>query len=154
MKKHLNRAVRKTGEHGHYLAWTIAVLSLVGSLYYSEVMHFVPCVLCWWARILIYPLVVIIGIGIIRRRWDWIYYVWPLSVAGFFLEGYHTLLNWKVIPETAAPCQAGVSCTTLYVNYFGFINIPFMAWVAFTALNVVMFLHWKHHMHWKEQSNE
>lgn len=122
-----------------YLAWTVALLSVVTSLYLSDVMGFTPCNLCWYARILMYPLVVIIGVGIIRRDRNWVFYAAPLIGAGWLLELYHSLLQWGIIPETLTRCSVGVPCTTKYVDYLGFITIPFLGLLAFTALGILAF---------------
>jgi disulfide bond formation protein DsbB len=129
--------------YAHYLAWTIALLSVAISLYFSDIRGFVPCNLCWYARILIYPLVVIIGVGIIRRDRNWVAYAAPLVSAGWLLEIYHSLIQWGIIPETLTRCIATVPCTTKYINYFGFITIPFLGLLAFTAIGMCLFLYWK-----------
>jgi disulfide bond formation protein DsbB len=123
----------------HYLAWTVALLSVATSLYYSDVLGFTPCNLCWYARILMYPLVVIIGVGVIRRDRNWVVYATPLIVAGWLLELYHSLLQWGIIPETLTRCSVGVPCTTKYIDYLGFITIPFLGLFAFTALGILAF---------------
>ncbi len=123
----------------HYIAWTIALMSVVTSLYLSDIMGFTPCNLCWYARILMYPLVVIIGVGIIRRERHWVLYAAPLIGAGWLLELYHSLLQWGVIPEAIARCTASVPCTTKYIDLLGFITIPFMGLVAFSALGILAY---------------
>ena len=126
-----------------YFAWTIALLSVAISLYYSDIRGFVPCNLCWYARILMYPLVVILGVGIIRRERQALYYAGPLVLAGWLLTLYHSLIQWGIIHETITRCIATVPCTTKYVNYFGFITIPFLGWLAFSAIAaslLVMFI--------------
>lgn len=121
----------------------IALLSVAVSLYFSDVRGFAPCTLCWWGRILMYPLVVIIGVGILRREHNWVVYVLPLTLAGSLLSLYHSLLQWGVIPEIIKPCVANVPCATKYVDYLGFITIPFLELLAFTAINVCLYLYWK-----------
>jgi disulfide bond formation protein DsbB len=143
MKRHLRAAARHTGRHGHYLAFTIALLALAGSLFYSGVLHFAPCDLCWYGRILMYPLVAIVAVGILRRDHGWVFYAAPLTIAGTTLALYHSLLQWGLIPEAIRPCVAGVPCTTKYINYLGFITIPFLELLAFTAINVCLYLYWK-----------
>jgi disulfide bond formation protein DsbB len=139
MRKIARHVTRHVARRGHYLAWTVALLSLMISLFFSDIMGFTPCNLCWYARILMYPLVVIIGLGIIRRDRNWVVYAAPLIVAGWFLELYHSLLQWGIIPETLTRCTIGVPCTTKYVDYFGFITIPFLGLLAFSALGVFAF---------------
>jgi len=136
-------AIRLIARHAHYLAWAIALLSVGISLYFSDIRGFVPCNLCWYARILMYPLVVIIGVGILRREQQWVAYAAPLVAAGWMLELYHSLLQWGVIPETLTRCIASIPCTTKYIDYFGFVTIPFLGLLAFTALGICLFLYRK-----------
>ena len=126
-----------------YIAWTTALASLAGSLFFSEVLHYAPCSLCWYGRVLMYPLVVIIGVGILRRETHWLFYAAPLAVAGWLLALYHTLLQWGIIPEVIKPCVVNVPCTTKYINLFGFITIPFLEWLAFSLIAVCLYLYWK-----------
>jgi disulfide bond formation protein DsbB len=132
--------MRFMSRYAAYIAWTIALVSTVVSIYFSDVLGFVPCNLCWYARILMYPLIVIIGVGILRRDRHWVAYAAPLVGAGWLLELYHSLLQWGVIPETITRCVASVPCTTKYINYFGFVTIPFLGLLAFTGLAVCLFL--------------
>lgn len=133
--------MRRISRHSHYLAWIIALLSVGMSLYFSNVRGFLPCNLCWYARILMYPLTVIIAVGILRRERHWVAYAAPLVAAGWLLELYHSLLQWGIIPEALAPCVVNVPCTTKYINYFGFITIPFLGLVAFTGLALCLYLY-------------
>lgn len=126
-----------------YVAWAQALIATMGSLFLSEVMLLPPCVLCWYQRILMYPLVVIIGVGILRRDSSWVYTALPLSILGWGIALYHSLLQWKILPENVAPCQAGISCTTLQINLLGFITIPFMSLVAFSVIIVATLLFMK-----------
>jgi disulfide bond formation protein DsbB len=128
-----------------YLAWAQASIATMGSLYFSEVMDLVPCVLCWYQRILMYPLVAILTVGIIRRdRGVWIYAL-PLSILGAAIAAYHNLLYYGVLPESAQPCRLGISCTTRQIEWFGFLTIPLMSLIAFAVINLALALYifWK-----------
>ncbi len=127
-------------QFGFYLVWVIALSSLFGSLYFSEVLGFAPCVLCWYQRIAMYPLVLIIPVGILLKDTKLYYYVLPLSIAGMLIGLYQNLLGWGIIREVIAPCAFGVSCTTKYINYFGFITIPFLSLCAFTSITIIMLI--------------
>lgn len=126
-----------------YLAWTQALVATLGSLYFSEVMHFTPCVLCWYQRIAMYPQVLLLGAGIIKRDKNVVLYSLPLALIGFIISIYHNLLYYKILPEAAAPCTAGVSCTTKFFAWFGFITIPFLSLTAFTVIIVCLVLFMK-----------
>lgn len=117
-----------------YIAWIQAFVAMAGSLYFSEILRFPPCVLCWYQRITMYPLVFIIAVGILRKDKNMPIYALPLAVIGALIAAYHNLLYWKILPESQAPCLAGVSCTTQFIEYFGFITIPFLSLVAFIVI--------------------
>lgn len=90
-----------------------------------------------------YPLAFILGIGILRGDKKLYQYVLPLASIGWMLALYHSLLQWKIIPENAAPCVQGISCTTIQVNLLGFITIPFMSLVAFSVIIAFMIVEWR-----------
>ena len=123
-----------------FLAWITALFAVAGSLYFSEIRDFPPCVLCWYQRICMYPLVAILAVGILRRDSNVAYYVLPLSLAGLAISIYHNLLYYNIIPESAAPCVAGISCTTVYIEWFGFITIPLLSLAGFAFLSGLMFI--------------
>ena len=114
-----------------YAAWVVALVGVVGSLFFSEVMDLPPCMLCWYQRIALYPLVTVIGAGIILRDRRMKYYALPLAIIGLVIAAYHNLLYYGIIPETIAPCTQGVSCTTAQIEWLGFITIPLMALASF-----------------------
>jgi len=123
------------------VAWTQAVLALVGSLFFSLVMQLPPCDLCWYQRIAMYPLIVILGIGIWKKDVKGsLLYAWPLAIIGWVIAFYHNLLYYNILPESVAPCTSGVSCTTKYVEYFGFVTIPLLALVAFSVIIVCFWI--------------
>ena len=124
-----------------YVAWIQALVATLGSLYFSEIRHFAPCVLCWYQRICMYPLVAIIAVGILRKDKQMYQYVLPLSLVGLLISSYHNLLYYKIIPEYLAPCVAGVSCTTHYVYWFGFLTIPLLSFTAFSIITTCMFIY-------------
>lgn len=112
-------------------ALTVAVVATLGSLYFSNVAGFPPCVLCWYQRIAMYPMVVILGVGLFLRDTRAYLYALPLSLAGLGIAVYHNLLYYKILPESIEPCTLGVSCTTKFIEWFGFVTIPFLSLVAF-----------------------
>ncbi len=124
-----------------YAAWIIALAAMVGSLFFSEVMELPPCVLCWYQRIAMYPLVVIIAIGIAKRDALWKWYAMPLSLSGLALATYHNLLYYHIIPESITPCMEGVSCTSVQLEWLGFITIPLLSLVSFTAMTAILLIY-------------
>jgi disulfide bond formation protein DsbB len=124
-------------EYGGWLAFIIALVAMLGSLYYSEIAHFTPCRLCWYQRILMYPLTVVTLVGAWKRDDFLPDYVLPLSIIGMFVSGYHYLME-KGVVAASATCSADVPCSISYVNYFGFITIALMAFTAFTLITLIM----------------
>lgn len=126
-----------------YFAWIVVLISISVSLYFSEIRLFAPCVLCWVQRIAMYPLIFILTVGILRKDKNLPYYILPLSIFGLIVAFYHTLLNYGIIPEKLAPCQFGVSCTTKYIQWFGFVTIPLLSFSAFLLITLFMVLYMK-----------
>ncbi len=126
-------------EYTPYLAFGTALVATLGSLYYSEIRGFIPCTMCWYQRILMYPLVLITLVGIVTRDEHLPYYVLPLSVIGLGFSSYHYLIQLGIIERTAA-CAVGIPCNARYVNYFGFVTIPLMAGTAFAIITASMAL--------------
>jgi disulfide bond formation protein DsbB len=124
-----------------YLGWVIALLATVGSLFFSEVMQLPPCVLCWYQRIATYPLVLIIGVGIVLRDPRMKIYALPLCLAGLAVSVYHNLLYYGFIPESITPCTEGVPCNAVQIEWLGFITIPLMGLAAFLSLALCLFLY-------------
>jgi disulfide bond formation protein DsbB len=125
------------GRVSRYIALLTACLATGGSLFFSEVLGWIPCTLCWYQRILMYPLAVLLAVGIIRRDDGLHRYVLPFSLVGAGVSLYHYLLiktDWFPPP----PCRAGVPCTVDYLDIFGVINIPFMALTAFLIISLMM----------------
>lgn len=124
-----------------YIAWITAVVSMAGSLYFSEVLGFAPCTLCWYQRIAMYPLVLIIGLGIIKKDRNFLNYALPLSIIGGATAFYQNLLYYNVISINLAPCVSGVSCTTRYIQLFGFMDIPLLSLASFVVITAALLIH-------------
>ncbi|WP_040203775.1 disulfide oxidoreductase [Neobacillus jeddahensis] len=122
------------------LAWVAAIIATLGSLYFSEVMHFIPCTLCWYQRIFMYPLAIMLGIAVYRNDKEIYRYVLPLSIIGMFISGYHTLLQKISYLQQFEMCTSGVPCSKDYINWLGFITIPLLAFIAFTIITVCMIM--------------
>lgn len=126
--------------YGIYLAWIISIISTLGSLYFSEIEGFVPCTLCWYQRIFMYPLVILLGIASYRNQPFIIPYVLPLSVMGGFISLWHYLHQKVPFLSQVGQCTVGVPCNGSYINWFGFITIPFLALIAFMLITLLLFL--------------
>lgn len=121
------------------LAWIQAFVGMIGSLFFSLVMQLPPCDLCWYQRIAMYPLIIILGLGILRKDKTSLDYAFPLAIIGWLIAVYHNLLYYNILPEAMAPCKAGVSCTTKYIEWFGFVTIPLLACIGFSVILVCLY---------------
>jgi disulfide bond formation protein DsbB len=119
------------------LAWVTALGATLGSLYYSEVVGFPPCLLCWYQRIAMYPLVLILGAGVIRADAGVWRYGLPLSVVGLVIAAYHVAIQRRPALDVVT-CDAAAPCTVRYVAAYGFVSIPFMAACGFLLISAVL----------------
>ncbi|TKC18085.1 disulfide oxidoreductase [Robertmurraya kyonggiensis] len=126
-----------------FIAWAASVLAMFGSLYFSEIRQYEPCELCWYQRILMYPMVVILGIATIKKDFRISLYTMILSLIGAGTSLYHYGLQKLAFLADAAPACGRVPCTGQYINWFGFVTIPFLALIAFIIIFVCSFMIWK-----------
>ena len=118
-----------------FLGWLLVSVSTTISLFFSSVLEYEPCVLCWYQRICLFPMVFILAAGLFPTfDKSVIKYALPLSIAGGLTAFYHTLLYAGIIPENIQPCSKGVSCTEKYIELFGFVSIPMLSFLAFSTL--------------------
>jgi disulfide bond formation protein DsbB len=120
-------------------AWVPAALAMLGSLYFSEIAHYQPCTLCWYQRIAMYPLVLILGIAAWRRDLGVRLYAIPLAAVGAVISAYHYLLEWFPALDTGA-CTIGIPCTQVWFRQFGFISLPLLALIAFLLVISLLLL--------------
>ncbi|WP_313236215.1 disulfide oxidoreductase [Sporosarcina ureae] len=123
-----------------YVAWVVSLVAMFGSLYFSEIKGYIPCELCWYQRILMYPLTLLLGIATFQNDRTVKKYVLPLALIGGSISFMHYLE--QKIPGFGGikPCVSGVPCNAEYINWFGFVTIPFLALMAFVLIAVCMFL--------------
>ncbi|MGK2852441.1 MAG: disulfide oxidoreductase [Candidatus Limnocylindrales bacterium] len=115
------------------MAWFVAVLATAGSLYFSEVANFEPCTLCWYQRIAMYPLVIVLGIAAARRERAGAVYAAVLAAMGALISLYHIVLEWFPALDSGA-CDPDNPCTLLWFRVFGFISLPTLALAAFLLI--------------------
>jgi disulfide bond formation protein DsbB len=121
------------------LAWAVATTSTLGSLYLSEVAKFPPCILCWYQRIAMYPLVVILAVASLRRDRAAKWYVVPLALVGMGISIYHYLIE-RFPDSVSTVCSDDVPCSTVWVWEFGFLSIPAMAGLGFALVITLVLL--------------
>ena len=121
------------------LAFAVAATCMLGSLYMSEVRHFPPCDLCWYQRIAMYPLAVILLVAVIRKEKAVWRYVLPVALIGATISTYHYL--HERFPDTVSTaCSLEASCATLWIWHFHFLSIPAMAWVGYVTISTLMLI--------------
>lgn len=120
-------------------AFVVAAVATAGSLYFSEIAHFEPCRLCWYQRIAMYPLVVILGIATWRGDPGVRRYAAPLAVIGAVLSTYHYLLEWFPALDSGV-CSATTPCSLVWFRQLGFVSLPYLALSAFLLILSLLWL--------------
>ena len=120
-----------------WIAFAVAGTAMVGSLYFSEVAEYVPCKLCWYQRIAMYSLAVVLLVAAIKRDRGVTKYALPLAIIGAGISTYHYLLEWFPSIETDV-CSIDVPCTTIWFREFGFATLSFMALSGFVLIIALM----------------
>lgn len=116
-------------------------VGVLGSLYFSQILNLPPCSLCLIQRGLMYPLILIMGIGLWKKD-RWLpYYVLPFSVLGLLVSGYHNLLVWGLAPADLIICSVQLPCTIQEFSLLGFLTIPLMSFIAFLIITVSMIIY-------------
>lgn len=136
---HLSQSAAYRQDHGAawtliFVAWLVAAMSTLGALFLGEVMALPTCILCWYQRIFMFPLVLILPIGLFPFDAKVIRYALPLAVLGWLLAVFHQLLVVGVIPESLKPCTQGVPCSVKVIEWFGFVTIPILSVAAFSTI--------------------
>lgn len=123
-----------------FAAWLIALASTLGALFLGEVMQVPTCVLCWYQRICMFPLVVVLPIGLLPFNRQVVRAALWLSSIGGAIAVFHLLLMAGVIPEAIHPCSQGVPCSERTIEWFGFVTVPLLSAAAFSAIIVITWL--------------
>ena len=132
---------RVLNKYALHLAFLQAWTATLGSLYFSEILGLEPCPLCWYQRILMYPLVILFAVAIVRHDKNITYYALPLSAIGAVIALYQYLLQMTPLGlSKSLVCSAFVSCSQIDKIYFGFITIPFLSLMAFLVISILMVL--------------
>lgn len=132
----LRRAQHAVGDAALWLGWLVAIVTTLGSLYFSLVAHYKPCELCWYQRICTFPLAAILLVGALRRdRRVW-WYAGPPAAIGVVIAAYHTQL--QAFPEQKSFCDLANPCTNRYVWEFGFVSLPLMNLIALSFIIVML----------------
>lgn len=115
-------------------AWAIALVSTLGALFIGEVMGMTPCLLCWYQRIFMFPLALVLGMAAFAEDRRGAIYALPLALGGVGVAGYHSALAAGWVPKWWVPCGSGPSCSEQNLEILGGIQIPWLSLAAFTAI--------------------
>ncbi|WP_144489412.1 disulfide oxidoreductase [Bacillus thuringiensis] len=125
--------VSKKLEYVLFIAWATSFVATSGSLFLSEIMKYEPCTLCWYQRIFMYPLVILLGIGIVKKDYKISIYSLFISSIGICISIYHYLI--QKVPSLSKNLTCGrVPCTGDFLDWFGFITIPLLCLIAFLII--------------------
>ncbi len=122
-------------------SFIIALIATLGSLFYSEILGLIPCPLCWYQRILMYPLVLITGTALLTKSRNYRAYIYPFTILGALTAIFHYVLQVFTIPAACGP--GAVTCEVIHFASYGFITIPFMSLTAFILIFLLMLLNAK-----------
>ena len=121
-----------------FAVWVIATASTLGALFFSEVLELPPCVLCWYQRIFMFPLVLLLPVGLFPFDSKVVRYALALALPGTAIAVFHVLLVAGVVPESVTPCSRGVPCSKIQIEWFGFVSIPLLSAAAFTLVTLLL----------------
>lgn len=122
-----------------FAAWIVVASATLGSLFFSEVMRIPVCALCWYQRIAMYPLTLVLAVGLFPYDRKVVRYAGGLAGVGWVISMYHVLLIAGIIPERAQPCVQGIPCSETHFVLLGFLSIPVMSLIIFTLVGVLLF---------------
>lgn len=117
-----------------FLSWTISLVATLGALFLGEVMGLTPCILCWYQRIAMFPIALILGVGLLIQDYRSVVYALCLACVGWAVAFYHCLLYWGILSENLAPCGIGTSCSKDQLAIVSFISIPLLSLIAFSLI--------------------
>ena len=123
-----------------FIAWLMASVATLGALFLGEVMGYTPCVLCWYQRIGMFPLVLILAAGLFPFDRKVVRYALPLALAGWLLAVFHWAVASGIVPERATPCSQGVPCSVEQISWFGFLTLPLLSVLAFSAIIALLLM--------------
>ena len=123
-----------------FFAWLIAASASLGALFFGEVMKLPTCALCWYQRIFMFPLAVILGFALFPLDLGVRRYALPLALIGSVIAIYQQLVVVGIIPEELRPCSQGIPCSTTVIEWFGFLTIPLLSLAAFSAIILLLIL--------------
>lgn len=137
-----HRVVAAIGPRAPALAFVVALVTTAGSLYYSEIVGYLPCELCWFQRICMYPLVAVLGVGLLRKDRTAIWYAAPLVVFGAPVSLYHWLVERVPSLAEGSSCSVFAPCTVPFFEELGYVTLAFMALSSFLLIGALLVTAW------------
>ncbi|RHW36594.1 disulfide bond formation protein B [Lysinibacillus yapensis] len=131
--------MNKKLENSLLFLWLVSLIATLGSLYFSEVRGYEPCELCWYQRILMYPILIITTVAYIQKNARIAVTTAVFSIIGGSISLYHYGIQKLDFLSESAPACGRVPCTGQYINWLGFITIPFLAGTAFLLIAITSF---------------
>ena len=131
--------MNKKLENSLLFIWVVSLVATLGSLYFSEIRGYIPCTMCWYQRIFMYPIVIITTVAVIQKNAKIAMTTAVFSVIGGCISLYHYGIQKIDFLTESAPACGLVSCTGQYINWLGFITIPFLALTAFILIAITSF---------------
>ena len=131
--------MNKKLENSLLFMWVVSLVATLGSLYFSEIRGYIPCTMCWFQRIFMYPIVIITTVAVIQKNAKIALTTAVFSAIGGCISLYHYGVQKIDFLTESAPACGLVSCTGQYINWLGFITIPFLALTAFILIAITSF---------------
>lgn len=123
-----------------FFAWLVAAGATLGALFFGEVMQLPVCVLCWYQRIFMFPLALILPLGLFPFDARVLRYALVLAIPGGLVALFHQLLVAGIVPESIKPCQQGIPCSQTVMTWFGFLTLPLLSLATFTVIVALLLL--------------
>lgn len=131
--------MNKKLENSLLFMWVVSLVATLGSLYFSEIRGYIPCTMCWFQRIFMYPILVMTTVAVIQKNAKIAVTTAVFSIIGGCISLYHYGIQKLDFLADTAPACGQISCTGQYINWLGFITIPFLALTAFILIAIASF---------------
>lgn len=122
-------------------AWLVSIMATGSAVFIGEVMGMTPCVLCWYQRIAMFPIALVLGMSLYAEDRRGAVYALPMALTGLVIAGYHSLLVAGLVPQAWIPCSAGVSCANQKLSIFWGLELPWLSFASFTAIAAFLFVY-------------
>lgn len=122
-------------------AWLVSIVATGSAVFIGEVMGMTPCVLCWYQRIAMFPIALVLGMSLYAEDRRGAVYALPMALIGLVIAGYHSLLVAGLVPQAWIPCSAGVSCANQKLSIFWGLELPWLSFASFAAIAALLFVY-------------